>query len=401
MTNILLFAYNYPPINSSGAVRPARFVKYLRRLDFEVDVITAPCDRPDSDSRSHHVPDAAAAKITQLRARFADFYQSVVSPYNERIPWSVYAADCAARLIRERPIRAILSTTPPVGTHIAAMAVRKRFGIPWISDFRDPVLGNPFRTAPRARPFYRRMEQAIARHSARIVVNTPAFLETMKERYPDCAAKMSVIPNGYDPEESFGPLPVPARSRKIIAHIGTLYGGRHPGLLLASFERLIARGALDPGSVRLECIGEANSLAVPIENFPRLLELGCVKCDGKLLPREQARQLTAEADGLLLIDLNEENTSLQVPAKAYDYVLVGRPILVLTRRGSPTGQIMAMSGVPNVVIDPFDSEPAIDEAVLRYLALPNTSTPPSAAFRRNHDGALQAAHLAELIRSVI
>jgi glycosyltransferase involved in cell wall biosynthesis len=223
----------------------------------------------------------------------------------------------------------------------------------------------------------------------------------MKQRYPYAAGKIVVIPNGYDPEDSYGPLPAPPRTRKVIAHVGVLYRGRHPGVLLASLDRLIRRGAVDPASIRLECIGSVNELLVPIERFPRLIELGCVQANAQWLPRAEARRMAAQADGLLLLDLNEEDSSLQVPAKAYDYILVGRPILTFTHRNSPTAALMATCGVPNVVIDPSDPEDAIDAAVLRYLAMPNTPVPPSEEFRRNHDGALQTERLAELLKRAI
>src|SRR5687768_9639019 len=149
VSNIIFFAYSYPPINTSGADRPARFVKYLKREGFLSDVITAPSNRPDLNSTSHHVPDALSGSIAKVRSRLADLYQSAVSPYQERLPWAVFAAERATRLIREKKIEALISTSPPIGTHAAALKIHRRFDIPWIADFRDPILGNAIRTAQR------------------------------------------------------------------------------------------------------------------------------------------------------------------------------------------------------------------------------------------------------------
>src|SRR5438105_3171642 len=76
------------------------------------------------------------------------------------LPFAFVAALHAAR--RERP-DAIYSSSPPQAGHLAALAVHRLTGIPWVADFRDEWAADAFR-ADQPRPLARlagRLERAI------------------------------------------------------------------------------------------------------------------------------------------------------------------------------------------------------------------------------------------------
>jgi hypothetical protein len=103
------------------------------------------------------------------------------------------------------------------------------------------------------------------------------------------------------------------------------------------------------------------------------------------------------ADYLLLIDVNQSGTSLQVPGKLFEYIRVGRPILALTPEGSPVERILANSGVLHVCLHPGEPADETDRKLLQLLAMPTSPVEPSRWFRDHFDAEAQTRMLASLL----
>jgi len=118
------------------------------------------------------------------------------------------------------------------------------------------------------------------------------------------------------------------------------------------------------------------------------------------LPRPEALRIMAEADYLLLLDM-VGTAGYTVPAKLFEYLRIGRPILAVTPRDSPVEKILAMSGVPYRTIHPDDEPANIDEKVLELLQLPSEPVAPSSWFEETFDGRRQAGVLARLLDTLV
>jgi hypothetical protein len=399
--HVLVLAYWYPPENQSGAFRPFRFCKYLPDHGYRPLVIAAPCSFACDPVPDVHRPPGVSSAL-RANALAAALSRSVqrVAPYNDELEWVPHAVATASRLMSTTPAAAIFSTAPPVGVHVAAAILQRRYGVPWIADFRDPLIGNPSRRRWHGRVYDRLLERYIVARASAVIVNTDAVLGGFKKRYPDFRDKCHLIWNGYDPDDDLAARPIPTRGHKIIAHVGAMYAGRHPSALLSGLARLLERGHVQPGEVKIRLVGSIDSnapwLAHPARAF--LAERGCLELTGTTVPRNEARREMTEADYLLLLDLNE---GLQVPAKIFEYVRVGRPILAYTPKGSPVERILAGSGVPYVCVHPEDPEDAVESKILRLLATPTAATAPSEAFRQQFDAVAQTMSLATLLDSAL
>ena len=135
------------------------------------------------------------------------------------------------------------------------------------------------------------------------------------------------------------------------------------------------------------------------ELFERLRAADAISLPG-VVSRDQAIEELRTANSLFLLDMTHRE-GYTVPAKLYEYIRVGRPILALTDMGSPTQRILAKSGIPHTVITKNDSDGRVDDALLNFLSLPSDPSRPSEWFEENFDGRRQAASMAELLRSVI
>jgi hypothetical protein len=390
--SILLLAYRFPPEIASGAARPYRFYKYLPEYGYDCEVVTSGV-QPVSEPRNIHRAPAETNHLKSIRgASFACAQlQRWLLPYNEQLPWLPHAIAAANTALSKRRFAAVLSTSPPLVTHLAALSLKRKHRLAWIADFRDPLVGNPFRNRRIAARYDAMIERTLFRHADALLGNTDTTVTAWRERYPQWADKMQVIWNGFDPEEPFGPAPIPPRPYKLLSHVGTLYGGRRPKLLLDSVERLIDRGELSPSSFKIEFTGpmEQNT----DRSFTRLLEMGCVRCTPPV-PRAEAMRKVAESDLLLLLDLNESDASFQVPAKIFDYIRTGRPILAFTPKDSPVQRILKGAGPAHVCVHPDDPPGISDQKLLAFLHLDGTSIRASEWFWREFDGRAQAGAVA-------
>jgi hypothetical protein len=80
------------------------------------------------------------------------------------------------------------------------------------------------------------------------------------------------------------------------------------------------------------------------------------------------------ADGLLV--LQASNCNDQIPAKIYEYLRAGRPIVALTDPAGDTANALAAAGI--AAIAPLDNSDAIAKALLDFVAAPSVGTLPSA-----------------------
>jgi glycosyltransferase involved in cell wall biosynthesis len=231
------------------------------------------------------------------------------------------------------------------------------------------------------------------------IANTDAAWEMLAARYPRHAGKIHLIWNGYDPENTLRALPIPVRSARVLLHAGSIYGRRQPSAMISSLERLIAAGRLDPVTIRLKLVGylvteDAWVRACP---FHRLVERGCLEFTEKPVPRAEAAREMAQADYLVLLDLNGSVPAMQVPAKLFEYIQIGRPILAFTARNSPAERILARSGIRHVCVYPDSTPDEVDERLLQILRMQPEPATASKWFFEEFDGAQQTRRLAGIM----
>lgn len=397
---VVILAFYFPPDNLAGGARPFRFYKYLPRFGYETRVVTvAPQDEATSRGDIQYVPHPRdRGKLPRLAERVL---RRFVTPNDDGIAWFPYAAAAARRWIEQDGASVVLSTSPAVSTHLAAMRLKRRYGVKWIADFRDPVVGSPFRTGSRR--FDALFEPRVFQQADALIANTDALERAWLDRYPQHRHKISLLWNGFDPEEAIAAAPIPGRNYRLLTHTGDIYGQRHPAQLVAAITRLIASGALDPQKLRIRLVGRFVPEWLP-ENaaaMQALVQAGHVECSGEAVPRVQAIEALAASDYLLLLDVSGAQAGLQVPSKTFEYLQIGRPVLTFTTRNSPLERILERSGVPGVCIHETDDAATVDEKMMRFLRLSPDPVRASDWFWEQFDGLAQARQLAAWIDELL
>jgi len=322
-------------------------------------------------------------------------------PYNERVDWLPAAIEQSWAWGYEPSLVAVISTSPPLATHLAAYAFHRRYGVPWVADFQDPLLDNPFRDRNWARWYDSGLERWIFRRAAVVLANTEPVAELWRRRYPQWSAKIHVLWNGYDPEEA--PVkPRPACAPRLIVHAGSLYGHRRPTAFVRAFSMLVRSGAVQPGQWRVVFAGPVadEPFRECSEELGMLQHGSYVEIRAGQFPKEQLNELIAQASTLLLLDLTGRNTSVQLPAKIFDYLRSGIPILAWSPRDSPTRYVLERAGVPYLAVDPEEELHGVALRLRQWLSEPPLPAAPNDWFLTTFDGRRQVAELARLLDSL-
>jgi Glycosyl transferase 4-like domain len=399
MGRVLLLTFAFPPDNTASAARPGQLYDYLPDHGFQPVVIASTNFGTVEGSTSvQRVPLGRSPTRVAILSALGHFFMRYCAPYEDRLGWVPHAASAAARLLRAHPVDAVLSTSPSLAAHMTGLWIKKRFGLPWIADFQDPVRDNPFRTRKWIYPYDAILEHTLFRHADHLVANTDTVAEAWSKRYPHWANKISVVWNSFDAREAMVSKET-TRPYRVLAHVGALYGARHPAQLLRSLDRL----AIDSSSARVKLVGPIapQVLAQQGPLFERMRAKGILEFADRLVPQDEAKRETAEADYLILLDINERNASFQVPSKLLSYIRVGKPILAYTPHGSPVEHILAGSGVTHVTIDPSASESKSDRGVAKFLSLPREVRRPSSWFDETFDARTQARIVADLLDDLL
>lgn len=394
--NLLLIAYHYPPANMSGAARPARFAKFLPEFGVDCAVL----------ANGNHGTRGCAVYVSKgdgpaRQEWLYGFAQRYLLPLNERLEWAPAALATAEELMRRRRFDAILSTAPPLAPHLVALTLHRKHRLPWIADFRDPLAGNSTRRRKWLN-YDAYLERRIFERASLCLANTDALAAQWRTAHPSLGHKIRVVWNGFDPDE---PLPAPAPHRvgpRTIVHAGALYGERRPCGFLRALARLRESGRIGAHEWRAVLLGpsEPHTYSQCMEARELLETCGMLLIDNRVVSREEATAAQAGADVLLLLDMPDRDASVQVPAKLFEYVRTGAPILAWTPEGSPTMRLLRQCGLQTLCLPPGLSGEDTVERVAAFLSGPLERRRMSDEFRSRFDGRLQARELAQQIRQV-
>src|SRR5579871_3301518 len=400
MRHVLLISYTFPPENVPAAARAGQLFKFLPDYGYQPVVVAAPLAGWGKDDPSvHRVPAGNGRMTSSLAATAARWAARFFAPYEDRWAWVPYATAAAADIIKANAIDAIFTTSPSLAAQFAGLWLKGRFGLPWVADFQDPVRDNPFRTRRWFYPYDALIERGFFRWADHLAANTDTVAAAWRARYPQWREKISVLWNSYDPLEPIATGETARRPERVLAHIGSLYDGRHPRQLLESVERL----KIEPSCARIKLVGPI-APAVLAEHgalFERVRHSGVLTYGNRVVSRDEALAETAGADYLVLLDVNEKNASFQVPSKLLDYIRVGKPILAYTPTGSPVERILARSGIAHTTIDPLAPPEISDRKLLEFLRLPPETRPASRWFVETFSARTQARIVAGLLDAVL
>lgn len=373
MRKVLVIAFYFPPDNSStGVLRTAKFTQYLVRREWASEVISVPTERYLATDTQLAAQLPAVVRTTRVWAPDLSKTLSIMGRYPSAAtfpdrywPWLFPAVKAGLKLIRESGIDVIYATSPVPTALWIGMRLKKLTGLPLVIDFRDPWVDN---SVPPVRRFFESwLERRFMRSADRIICNTPALRRDFLARYPEVPPERFVtITNGYDEPDFKGIESVPAERFEII-YAGMLQKEhRNPEPLLRAVRLALDRGWLRKEDLHLSFLG-TDAWGGSDEFTGRLRELqldDVTEVATHRIPYRDALRRMAAASVLLVllhgeggsekIAKNREWWGLTVPAKVYEYLRIGRPMLVLVDEGA-VAELLRDTGA-GTPIPPHDIE---------------------------------------------
>jgi glycosyltransferase involved in cell wall biosynthesis len=360
MPRLLLIAFHYPPRHTIGSLRPGALAKYLPQFGWEVVVVTPQVPagpRPPAqvietpyedvlDKWKKRIPgldpheplqkqlplqaqlkvQASKPREKHLISKTIDFAKSLLSYPEQEKGWLPFALDAIRNI--DFPVDAILSTAPPITTHLVAKEAKLKFGCPWIADFRDlwaTNLDNPH--VPMLRSWDRRLEKNCLSSADVLVTVSRPWADRLRALYPGKA--IDVITNGFDPDDFKSDLRRDACPKGCfsISYTGQLYAGRRdPTLLFEVVHELIEERVLPREKLRISFFGPTEGWMQPLIERHDLQ--GVVELHG-VIPRKEALQRQQESQLLLLLGWANPQENGQHTGKLFEYFGARRPILAV------------------------------------------------------------------------
>lgn len=370
MKRVLLIGLHFPPlVGTSGVQRMLRFAQHLPDFGWTPHVLTASeWALPQIDRATlAEIPEGIG--VSRAFALDAARHLAVSGRYFRRsaIPdrwstWIPFATLAAVRLIDKLRIDAVWTTYPIASAHAIGYWVHRLRGKPWIADFRDPMAQDGYPEDPRIWRSFSRIERRAAERARFLTFTSPGARQLYADRYSGIAesSRFVLMPNGFDegsfsPGEESGTLPTDNEDgcRKtqytdlpiVLLHSGVVYPSeRDPTQLFAALASLRAKSDSTVRQVKLRFRASAHD-----DLLRSLAEQYGVSDLIELAPPVPYRAALAEmrnADGLLT--LQAANCNGQIPAKIYEYLRAGRPILGLADPAGDTGKLLGSLGSPYV-----------------------------------------------------
>lgn len=411
---VLMIAFHYPPMRgSSGIQRTLKFSQYLPLLNWQPVVLSAhprAYDNPGDDQMGEipaSVPVCRAFALDTARhLAWRGRYLGWLALPDRWSSWLLGAVPAGLRLVRRYRPQVLWSTYPIATAHLIGYALHRLTGLPWIADLRDPMTDEGYPEHPLTRRCYLWIERKTVQHCTVAVCTTPGAIQTYRRRFPELPPeRFRLIENGYD-EENFTdaaadatPAAHPSAGTRplVLLHSGVIYPSeRDPVPLLDALQALRARGVISPDSLRLLLRATGHDTYINQLIAARgLQDLVTVE------PHQPYRAALAEmlsVDGLLV--LQASNCNHQVPAKLYEYLRAGRPILALTDTIGDTAATLRAAGIDTIA--PLDSQQGIEQGLQRFLTLVANGSAPLAneATVAGHSRQARSVALAALLDEV-
>jgi len=414
MQKLLMIAYHYPPLaGSSGIQRTLRFSQDLPLLGWQPAVLSAhprAYEKTSDDLLQDIASGTDVSRAFALDARrhlsFFNRYPGWIARPDRWLSWLLGAVPAGLQMIRRHRPDVIWSTYPIPTAHLIGYWLSRLSGLPWVADFRDPMAHVGYPADPATWRSYLSVEQKVFAQASRMVFTTPGAARLYQSRYPTQASRIQVIENGFD-ESSFAPLagqtvpgemPIALNPGKVtLLHSGIVYPEwRNPQALFAALRQLVDAQDIDAAHIRLRFRAPEHTefLAALTVTYG----LGDVV---QILPPigyQAALTEMCAADGLLVLQSDDCND--QIPAKVYEYIRAGKPVLGLCGAGSDTEGVLQRAGMRDLA--PLESTELVGLALSNFVTKVQNGSSPTCnnKFVESFSRFSKARELAQLLDEV-
>ena len=370
---VLIITYYWPPAGGSGVQRWLKFSKYLR--GFEIEPVIYTIDNPSypilDKSLESEIPKdleilkqaifepnsmlsffgrnnkkESAGFLNPNPTFFGSIIQYIRANYfipDARKFWIQPSVNFLSNYLENNHIDAIITTGPPHSMHLIGLELKKKLGIKWISDFRDPWTEiDYFQQLPltkKATKKHQDLEQEVLINSDMVVV----VGETMKEKFLKHTKRIKVLTNGFDTIEDLSTQKLDEKFS--ITHVGLMNSDRNPTILWEVLNEISNTNLNFKNDLRIKLIGKLDDAVIQdlkvfdhntIETIPYL--------DHKDVGKYQA------SSQILLLSINEVPSAKGIiTGKIFEYLQAKRPILAIGPEDGDAAMILKNTNAGTII----------------------------------------------------
>lgn len=364
---LLFLAYSFPPAVAVSCVRTWNIATYLTRIGWDVTVVTL----DPSIWRNVENPGKVSIELKRegIKRVLTDHQWRFLWPaglkcWDQNLGWLaggicriiarhlaidrhigwIKETERACSKLTPKDVDVILASGSPFVSFRLAKNLSSRLGRPYVLDYRDPWTGNPHADRP-PRLATIREEASLLQGCAAVTVVSPSWGVDLDRRY-GVGAKLHVVTNGYDSSEMAAIKPCDFGHCAFV-YTGTFYAPRR---------------ILSPFLAALKYLKESLSETSKEwyfhyygaqEDYVReqAVRFGLnerIVLHGKV-PRHEALSAVKGASLAVVIVSIEEQASAEmlgmVPAKIFEAIGLGTPVLLITPLDSDATALMAPTGL--------------------------------------------------------
>jgi len=409
---LLLVSYHFPPGQAAGAMRWQKFARHAAERGWGLDVITLDprCIECSDPSRLSDLPQGVrvygvpveehsirrfVGLVSRARrgllSRVKTGSQSdpnegagspqpgwvrrqdlVMSPHSPRSwyrsleavlqseryrTWARRVAKLGLQIIAPGEHRLVVSCGPPHMAHAAGRRISIATDLPFVMDLRDPwSLAERWPesvASPTSVQLANHFESRAVRRASLVVMNTGPARAAMQARYPEDAAKIIAVMNGYDDDE----LPPPQSSHFLVVYTGSIYIDRDPSTLFRAAARVVRKLDLEPSEFGIAFMGSMEKLGgQSVDQLAAregLAEFVSIHPPGT---HREAIELLSRAT--VLVNLPQDS-HLCIPSKVFEYMRHEAWLLALAEPGSATEIVLRETDADIVAPDDVDEIAAV------------------------------------------
>jgi Glycosyl transferase 4-like domain len=314
--------------------------------------------------------------------------------------WSMRAGRRLRLLAARHSASVIVVSAPPISPLCAAVFTARKLKLPVIVDLRDPITdigANQQRSRTRRWSVRGIVESYVIRRADAVVTTTPGLRDRLRSNYPAARARITCIYNGFDGEMT--PAKFNTENQLTMVFAGELYLNRNPFPFLEAVDRLLNHSEVDESRIRILFAGECEFHGgISVRAWSSTRPCGRVL---KIYPRLDAGRLKELYEDATLLLNFAEGQPIQVPAKTFELLSLGREVLVACEPYSDTSRIVAgIDGVFALQLSETEQLDALLRSFYRRHVVEGRMSPPTRDSVLQYSRAIQNEHYRTLIDSV-
>lgn len=374
MRNLLIIAYYFPPSGGPGVQRVLKHTKYLREFGWNPIILTVSNGQfPARDETLfEQIPTGTEIIRTKIfepyglyrkltgkkpgtaidvnnikkesqkrnfKEKTAEFIRATFFIPDARIGWYGSAVKAIDKLMKEKHIDAVYSSSPPYTCSLIARYVKRKYKLPWIAGFRDPW--TDFLTTPKRwglpKKIDKALEHSVFREADFVEAAWLGIIKDALSKYPDLNPEKFIhVPNGFDSND-FPEMEQTLNDKFTVCYTGSMYGRRNPESFFRAVQILLDDSFFTKDDFKIKLVGRFGEEIHEMIDKTEFKE--CIEVISYVPHKESIEHLMSSDALLLIVDEAKESREI-VPGKVYEYIGMRKPIIAIAPKPSAIEDLM-------------------------------------------------------------